>query len=369
MRRALLALVLLGSALLAGCTGSGDGDGLGTDVEANGWVVRVTYPNKTVTEYHVTSDSTQGDTDGDGLNDFRELQQSSDPRNIDTDRDRLLDGPKLCPEAGTAIAERILERDILPHPTEQGCYVGELPWEYDGMSINTKITDAHSDNSLRIGDNLTDSREIVGWNVTLDGRTYHTFSNPSTQTPDTDNDGLHDGLELKHRLDPRKPDTDGDGVNDMNDAAPLGNLKIPAELVKINLKENPKVTGGADLLMEVRIGALAQTAGPESIPQGTSRPKMPLTFDVDDQASNFEGRAGAGNWEADVIFGFYHDSNGNGEVDDSDETIRVTSSGSQQHYLNLRYRAFDDSWTGDARGGTSSGPDADVTIDLNTLVK
>lgn len=361
-RRWTAALAVL-ALLTAGCTGAADEDGLDAEVEGNGWTVKVTYPNNTVREYVVTSDPQQTDTDGDGLDDFQELQRTSDPRNIDTDGDRLLDGPSQCPEAGSELADKVQERDILEHPTEDGCYVGEASWELDGVRIKTKPNDAHSDDSIRIGDNLTDSEEIVGWDVTAGGETYHVFSNPSTNSPDTDGDGLHDGLEKELATDPQKTDTDGDGVSDLQDAAPLGNLVVVAKLTRIDLKSDQKVTGGADLKMEVHVGSEQKTAGPKHMDTGTSRPGLQTTFDVPDRASSFDGGYGAGNWETDVHIGFWDDRSG------EDEPIEVKSGGSQPHVLSMRYQAFEDTWTGDARGGTSEGADAKVTIDLSSRVE
>lgn len=359
----LLAAALLASGLLAGCTGSGDGDGLDAQVETNGWVVRVTYPNQTEVQYQTTSDPSVADTDGDGLNDFQELQVNADPRKIDTDHDRLLDGSMQCPEAGSALADAILEQTILEHPEKTGCYLGESSWTYRDLSINTKPTDAHSDNSVRIGDNLTDSRELIGWNVTAQGRTYHVISNPSTHSPDSDSDGLHDGLELELKADPVEDDTDGDGVNDLQDAAPLGNLVVTAKLERINLKDDKKLGGGADLIWEVQVGQEKRKLGPKSIPSGSSNPNLQATFDVPDQATDFDGGHGAENWEGKGYVAFWHDRTGS-----DDEPIRVRS-GDSGHIASYTFHAFEGTIEGELSGGTANGPDASVTVSLTSRVE
>lgn len=366
MNRVLVVFALVSSVLLAGCGGPADDDGLDQQVESRGWIVDVTYPNGTQREYEVTSDPGLTDTDGDGLNDFQEFQETSDPRKIDTDDDRLLDGGQQCPDAGSELADKILEANILEHPEKDGCYLGEARWEYQGVSIRTQPDDAHSDNGAGIGDDIPDAQEIIGWNVTVSGRTYHVFSNPSTQSPDSDSDGLHDGHERALKTDPQTKDTDGDGVEDFADAAPLGNLVVVARLDKIDLKGGGALGGGnADLRMDVRMTGLAKSAGPKSISSGTSSPNMLLKFDVEDQGQPTEAEPyGAGHWSADVIFSFW-DARTSGD----DQPIDVRNANGNANVLEMRYDAFADTWTGHAQGGTSSGPDAKVWIDLNTRVE
>lgn len=365
MRSWVLAALLIGATILAGCTGGGDADGLSSEVETGGWTVTVTYPDRSERRYQVTSDPAKTDTDEDGLSDFRELQMSTDPRSIDTDRDRLLDGTGKCPEAGSDLADRILEANIIEHPEKPGCYVGEAQWEHAGMTIQTKPTDAHSDDSQRIGDGLPDAREIVGWNVTVSGRTYHVVSNPSTNSPDTDRDGLHDGLERQLGTDPRNTDTDDDGVDDYIDAAPLGNLVIVLRLERIDLKEDQQLGGGAQLRMDARLGDESRSAGPASIPSGTSKPGMQLTFDVPDEGATREDEPyGANHWTGQATISFWHDPSSG-----QDDPIQVKGSGNNGNILELRYRAFEDTWTGDAQGGTSEGPEAKVWIELDARVE
>ncbi len=86
-------------------------------------------------------------------------------------------------------------------------------------------------------------------------------------------------------------------------------------------------------------------------------------IDVDDTATGLDDEgAGAGTWEAEVTMTFLHQQSG------EDDPIRVKGSGDNGHVLRMTYDAFADRWTGDASGGTSSGPDADVQIDLSSTV-
>ncbi len=363
MRTGVVVLALLLPAVLAGCVTNDDGDGLDPDAEEQGWVVTARYPDLSTEEYRVSSDPELADTDGDGLTDFQEFQQSTDPTSIDTDRDRLLDGGILCPEAGSSLASAIAEARILEHPEQSGCFLGEASWELDGVSIRTKPTDAHSDNGVGIGDDLADGVEIQGWTVNLGDRSYETFSNPSARSPDSDNDGLHDGHELALSLDPRNPDTDGDGVEDYLDAAPLGNLFVTVTLEHIELKENKRVTGGADLVVDVSIGERDRQLGPERISKGANDVGLSAKVDVPDKATGIgpEGY-GPGNWNAPVTLTFWHSSgSGRDEID--------VRSGDSPHVLLLEYDAFEDTWTGHARGGTSSGADATVEIDVSASIE
>lgn len=368
MKRLLLAVCLL-SVPLVGCTGGGDDDGLPSDAEARGWSVTATYPNGTETRYNVTSDPSQSDTDGDGANDRVELQRTSDPRKIDTDEDRLLDGRTLCPDEGSDLREAILEHDIIQHPEREGCFLGETRTEIGDTTYRSSPTDAHSDSSPQLSDQLDDGTEMLGWEVELaDGETYHVRSKPGLKSADTDSDGLHDGLEKRAGSDPTVEDTDGDGVNDPSDAAPLGNLKVTVHVRSINLKTDYRLDGGADLLVDASVGEASASRGPQAIQRGENRLDWSLELDVSDEGSGFTEAMGSsyaqGNWEKRIVLQFRHDGSGDGEP------IEVRSSGDEhRHVLFLTYDAFEDRWTGHAEGGTSSGPDADVRVDLSSRIE
>ncbi|MCD6480707.1 MAG: hypothetical protein J7L31_00325 [Thermoplasmata archaeon] len=93
----LVAFILL-AIPLTGCIkneNDKDGDGLPDKREIEGWDVRVYYPEeKNATVYHVTSNISAKDTDGDGLTDFEEFTYeggATDPTKKDTDGDGLTD--------------------------------------------------------------------------------------------------------------------------------------------------------------------------------------------------------------------------------------------------------------------------------------
>lgn len=360
--------LLLVSAALTGCTGGGDDDGLPGEDERAGWTVSATYPNGTQTRYNVTSDPTVSDTDGDGLNDFKEVREGTDPRKIDTDEDRLLDGGNLCPSNDDPVTPKILDQGILEDPNESGCYLGEARKEIDGMTVTTDPTDAHTDSGARITDHLTDGEELAGWEVTVDGETYHVRSNPSIRSTDSDGEGLHDGLEKRLATDPQLEDTDDDGVSDLRDAAPLGNLVVEVEIERVNLKQDFRVSGGANLRVEMRASNTEASVGPRDVDSGQNRLGWTRTLDVLDEGSGFveelDGSHASGNWDKPVRLEFFHDSSSGGS-----QEVEVRQANDHAHVLELSFDAFTDTWTGHARGGTSSGSDADVTIDVRGTVR
>ena len=68
-----------------------DGDGFGDWFEMKGWLCTVKFANGTVSTGLVTSDPFNPDTDGDGIDDSVENQNSWDPRTNDTDADQIDD--------------------------------------------------------------------------------------------------------------------------------------------------------------------------------------------------------------------------------------------------------------------------------------
>lgn len=104
------------------------------------------------------------DTDGDGLNDWDEMNTYfTDPLNPDSDDDGLTDG------------EEVNEYNTDP---------------------NNPDTD---------GDGLSDGDEVHSYNT-------------DPNNADTDGDGLSDGDEVnQHRTDPNNPDSDGDGLSDYDE--------------------------------------------------------------------------------------------------------------------------------------------------------
>ncbi len=362
MHRALIGLLLVTATLLAGCSSSPQG-GLPQEVQENGWTVEVTYPNGTTHSYHTTSDPDKTDTSGNGLNDFQEYQLGTDPRKLDTDDDGLLDGPNQCVDEGSQRHQAFQDADIVEHPDDAGCFLGEQPLTFRDLDVSIDPTDAYTSDNQDIGNGLTDSEEILGWTVQLEGgEDYWSYSNP--RVPDTSGNGLHDGLEKALGTDPQLEDTDGDGVNDQLDAAPLGNLLVTFTLDEVFLKEDKTVLpgGGAELVVELIIEGDRHELGPYSLDPGENNLDVEHEIDVPDRTSGLEDGSGAGNWEREVHIAFWHNQT-------DGEEVHVRQGSGNTHILQLTFAAFEDTWTGHAQNGTSSGQDADVTLDLESSVE
>lgn len=262
-----LALLLVLTLLLAGCTddaeSDADGDGLRDRVERGEREINVRDVNGTETVRTVTSDADARDTDGDGLEDLDEFVRGTDPRDVDTDGDGLLDGHGLTPEADVAAAWRA--RGILENP--RGAFLGELDQcpAYGGL----KSADASSDRPL--ADNLSDGEEIRGWSISIRGNaSFHVTSDPCVG--DTDGDGLLDHLEKALGSHPRERDSDGDGITDVGDADPVWNVSLRIEGVRVVREGNRTTALSFSTADEVRT---------LSVPGNDS-----LTLDVRDQSPN-----------------------------------------------------------------------------------
>lgn len=135
-----------------------DGDGLPNAIEEQGWNITVVYPlNDTSITYHVSSDPTKIDTDGDGLSDFEESPYSggiaTDPTKVDTDKDWLTDFEEV--------------KTFFSTPTD---------WRDD------------IDN-----DYFYDYEEILFyWQRGIDNETVRQL----IQNPDVDGDGIRDGMDI-----------------------------------------------------------------------------------------------------------------------------------------------------------------------------
>src|SRR5690242_2485701 len=74
-----------------------DSDGLRDGQETVGWTVTVWYERtmEKRTSYAVTSNPLRPDTDGDGVNDYSEFLNGSDPSAVDTDGDGIPDRTEI----------------------------------------------------------------------------------------------------------------------------------------------------------------------------------------------------------------------------------------------------------------------------------
>lgn len=214
--------ILLAAVSLAGCFGTPeDTDLLPKDGELEGWQVTARTPEGTLS-WHVTSDPTLEDTDGDGLDDFLESLERLDPRNPDTDGDGLLDGHDLAMAEADARVRIFRDLGIREGNATGGAwFLGEAGTET--VSPGGDPLDWDTD-----GDGLGDGYEAAGFEVIINGvsRTVTTH----VRFADTDGDRLEDGFELEHGLDPSDPDTDGDGVPDGVDVDPWHDIFVDVQV-------------------------------------------------------------------------------------------------------------------------------------------
>jgi len=168
------------------------------------------------------------DWDGDGLGTIEELQYGTGIFSSDSDGDGLDDGREV--------------RETRTNP------------------LNKDTDD----------DGLEDGLEVQGWFIAVNGRSRKVFSNPLSRdsdldglsdfkeyrlgtdpkSTDTDADGLNDRVEISdYQTDPLKADTDGDGLNDGSEVLTYGTDPrnrdsdkdgIPDGVEVLELRSNPR---------------------------------------------------------------------------------------------------------------------------------
>jgi hypothetical protein len=178
------------------------------------------------------------DADGDGLLDGQEDRNASgavdpgetNPQDADTDNDGAVDGqedfdkdghvdanetnPLVADTDGDGLKDGVDPNPLVPEPPPPG--------DSDGDGLPNGV-DPDPTNPDTDGDGLLDGMEDRDADATLDA------GETDPRLPDTDGDGLMDGREDRNfngfrepdETDPRLWDTDGDGISDGEDAAPL----------------------------------------------------------------------------------------------------------------------------------------------------
>ena len=135
------------------------------------------------------TDPLKTDTDGDGLDDAREVASGTDPRRTDSDGDGLADGVEDA--IGTNPLSADSDGDGLDDAWE---------WEHDGFDP-LDPSDAAADWDNDGLSNLSEKNAGSDWNDS-----------------DTDGDGISDGTEASAGTSPVLSDTDGDGLDDAAEA-------------------------------------------------------------------------------------------------------------------------------------------------------
>lgn len=211
-----------------------DGDGLDDNRELPVAEFNATNPDtdgeglNDSAEATIGSNASRVDTDQDGLDDQTEATAGTDPTTVDTDGDSLSDPVEL--NGRTAAVRADTDGDGLDDGKEIriGSNATNTDTDLDFLSDNqewernTSLTSWDTDN-----DSLSDLREVMAENL-----------NP--RTADTDSDGIHDPRELQMVTLVNVSDTDDDGLDD---GAELenGTALLRADTDNDTLQDGPEV--------------------------------------------------------------------------------------------------------------------------------
>ena len=101
---------------------------------------------------------------------------------------------------------------------------------FDGLEVEIGTSPASNDTD---GDGLTDYEEYRGWQITFtyNGHTFTEFVWPDPLVVDSDGDGLADYEEYLNRLNPRSADTDGNGTGDADEVPVVGMVAVKAQAI------------------------------------------------------------------------------------------------------------------------------------------
>jgi hypothetical protein len=176
----------------------------------------------------------EADSDGDGLNDGFEVRRyGSDPTREDTDQDGLTDGEEV----------NRYNTDPIEEDTDNDGLV-------DGQEVDRYRTvpdNPHSD-----GDGLEDGLEV------------NQYGTDPTKT-DTDGDGLDDGTEIDRDTDPKDPDSpEDDGIFGLGDGAENVGESRGDEFTRgffVNNPESTSLLGGLDGSQITALGLLLSIVG------------------------------------------------------------------------------------------------------------
>jgi PKD repeat protein len=175
-----------------------DGDGLNDYQEVQGWQLKL-ITTKGVSVSTVLSDPLSNDTDQDGVSDYFENNLGSNPNIADTDSDGLTDFQEQ--QIGTNLNNKDSDFDDLPDLIESDTTFTTSYYDINGtLNQNTFLLDPLSPDSDK--DGISDFDEAY---------VYKT----SGTSIDTDQDGLSDYIEtFKYSTNPLKADSDGDKLAD-----------------------------------------------------------------------------------------------------------------------------------------------------------
>ena len=160
-----------------------DGDGLTDAEEQRGYVVTVRLADGESVQRQVTSDPFVADTDGDGLGDRVEKRQGSDPRDPDTDDDRVADLDEFSVHF-TSSVHQDTDGDGLSDSVEISLGYSPKLADTDGDGLNDNAERLASNRNPRIADLPRPRIDIGEVSLRLDTRFSFTDTQGESRTSD-----------------------------------------------------------------------------------------------------------------------------------------------------------------------------------------
>jgi hypothetical protein len=185
-------------------------DGLIDDVQFFG---RALEPTEIQAIWLAGPASTCGDSDGDGLADYRELLLGTFPQVVDTDADGLDDGDEVHVYLTDPLSSDT-DGDGLSDGEESALQEFGCP---DARAFDTDVDGLSDGLEIGLGFDPCDDADYDGDSL-MDGQEILDHGTDPTD-PDSDDDGILDGTEVDMAQgtgcpDPLNPDSDGDGLLD-----------------------------------------------------------------------------------------------------------------------------------------------------------
>ena len=184
------------------------------------------------------------DFDGDGLTNLQKYYENTDPSNNDTDGDSLFDKYEVSDDDGDGLSNG-WEIDNMMNPNDPN----DSKEDFDGDGL-TNLQELENGTNLLESDTdkdgTNDAFEVYyedhdgngianGWEYEYD---FDPFDSADTII-DTDGDGLTTLQEYQYGTDPTTPDTDGDGISDGVEINTQLSNKITGTVTYYNLNLDP----------------------------------------------------------------------------------------------------------------------------------
>jgi gliding motility-associated-like protein len=188
------------------------------------------------------------DCDNDGLSNDEELTGGTDPLNPDTDGDGVLDGTEV---ADGTDANDPCDLEIASQTVTPSAAWGALDCDNDGLSNDEELTGGTDPlNQDTDGDGVLDGTEVADGTDANDPCDLEIASQTVTPSAawgalDCDNDGLTNDQEVLGGTDPLNPDTDGDGVLDGIEVIDETDANDPCDLLIASQTVTPSAAWGA----------------------------------------------------------------------------------------------------------------------------